>query len=522
MASGITDARSVKIDGDTLTLEQARTVAHEGAAVEIGPDVRPKIDAARAYVERIIAEGRAVYGITTGFGKFSDVTIAGSDVLELQRNLILSHCCGVGEPIDAEKTRALMLLRANVLAKGFSGARFLVLETLVEMLNRGLVPVIPSRGSVGASGDLAPLAHLAAVMIGEGEALWQGRRLPGREAMAAAGIVPLVLEAKEGLALINGTQFMTGIGLLALFKAETIAKCADVAAAMTLEALRGTDAAYLPLTHEVRPHQGQLATARNLMRLLEDSEILPGHRDPASDMKVQDAYSLRCVPQVHGAAKDALGFVRRMLEVEVNAATDNPLVFPEADRVISGGNFHGQPVSQAMDFLSIALTYTAGICERRIEYMLDPATSDHLPAFLTRWGGLHSGMMIAQVTAAALVSENKTLAHPACVDSIPTSANKEDYVSMGAYAARKADDVCQNALVVLAVELLCAAQALEFGKGLRPGRGVEAARRVIRARVPPLEADRPQTPDIETIARLVLEGDLLRAVEDAVGVLELG
>ncbi len=512
---------AVIIDGNSLTLEQARAVAHQGVEVGIAPEVAARIDAAREYVDRVIADGRVVYGITTGFGKFSDVTIDGRDVFELQRNLVLSHCCGVGEPLDAEKTRALMLLRANVLAKGYSGARYLVLETLVEMLNRGVLPVIPSRGSVGASGDLAPLAHLASVMIGEGEAVWQGRRLPGTEALAEAGIAPVVLHAKEGLALINGTQFMTGIGLLALFKAETIARCADVACAMTLEALRGTDAAYLPLTHEVRPHPGQLATARNLMRLLEGSEILPAHQDPSSDKKVQDAYSLRCAPQVHGAAKDALGFVRRVLEVEVNAATDNPLVFPAEDRVISGGNFHGQPISQAMDLLGIALTHTAGISERRVEYMLDPATSSHLPAFLTRHGGLHSGMMIAQVTAAALVSENKTLAHPASVDSIPTSANKEDYVSMGAYAARKADDVCQNALVVLAVELLCAAQALEFGQGLHPGKGVEAAYRTIRAHVPALDEDRPQTPDIEKIAQLMLEGELLGAVEDAVGRLEL-
>jgi histidine ammonia-lyase len=512
---------TIIIDGNTLSLEEARAVAHDGASGAPAPDARARMDEARAYVDRIIADGRVVYGITTGFGKFSDVTIAGDDVLELQRNLILSHCCGVGEPLDPEKTRALMLLRANVLAKGYSGARYAVLETLVEMLNRGVLPVIPSRGSVGASGDLAPLAHLASVMIGEGEAVHEGRRLPGREAMRAAGVEPIVLQAKEGLALINGTQFMTGIGLLALFKAETIAKCADVACAMTLEALRGTDAAYGPLTHDVRPHPGQLATARNLMRLLEGSEILPAHADPESDQKVQDAYSLRCAPQVHGAGKDALGFVRRVLEVEVNAATDNPLVFPADDRVISGGNFHGQPVSQAMDLLSVALTHTAGISERRVEYMLDPATSEHLPAFLTKRGGLHSGLMIAQVTAAALVSENKTLAHPASVDSIPTSANKEDYVSMGAYAARKADDVCLNALMVLAVELLCAAQALEFGPGLEPGRGVGAAYRVIREHVAPLEGDRPQTPDIETIARLILDGDILRAVEGAVGTLEL-
>ncbi len=511
----------ITIDGHTLALEDAHHVARDGVAVAVAPAVRPVIERARDYVENIITTGRVVYGITTGFGKFSDVTIAGEDVLQLQRNLILSHCCGVGEPIDQEKTRALMLLRANVLAKGHSGARYVVLETLVDMLNKGVHPIIPSRGSVGASGDLAPLAHLTAVMIGEGEAVYQGRRVPGAEALAAAGIEPIELQAKEGLALINGTQFMTGIGILTLFKAETLAKTADIAGAMTLEALRGTDAAYLAYTHDVRPHPGQLATAANLRRLLAHSEILASHADPAGDHKVQDAYSLRCMPQVHGAAKDALGYVRRVLEIEANSATDNPLVFPDADLVISGGNFHGQPVSQAMDFLSIALTYTAGISERRVEYMLDPATSEHLPAFLTKKGGLNSGLMIAQVTAAALVSENKTLAHPASVDSIPTSANKEDYVSMGAYAARKADDVAQNALMVLAVELLCAAQALEFGQGLKPGRGVEAAYDIIRSKVAPLEEDRMQTPDMEAIAALILDGSLVSAVEEAVGELEV-
>jgi histidine ammonia-lyase len=513
--------RVVELDGSSLTLEDVRAVAREEATVGVAPGVRERLDVARASVERLLAEDSVVYGVTTGFGKFADVRIGTAEVLELQRNLIRSHSSGVGEPLGLEQTRALMLLRANVLAKGYSGARALLLNTLVTMIDRGVHPVIPAKGSVGASGDLAPLAHLTAVLVGEGEAVVEGRRMPGREAMAVAGIPPVVLEAKEGLALINGTQFMTGLGTLALLEAEDLARVADIAGAMSLEALRGTNAAYLPLTHEVRPHAGQLATARNLLLLLEESEILPSHRDFSQDHRVQDAYSLRCMPPVHGAAKDALAYVRRVLEVEVNSATDNPLVFPEERLVISGGNFHGQPVAQALDLLAIAVTPLAGISERRVEYMLDPATSDRLPAFLTKRGGLHSGLMIAQVTAAALVSENKTLAHPASVDSIPTSANKEDYVSMGAFAARKAVEAVVNARLVLAVELLCAAQGLEFRGDLRPGAGVEAAYALIRESVPALEGDRPLTPDIEAVAALVESGALVCAVEDVCGPLEL-
>jgi histidine ammonia-lyase len=415
----------------------------------------------------------------------------------------------------------MMLLRANVLAKGYSGVRPLVLERLVDMLNGGVHPIIPEKGSVGASGDLAPLAHLTAVLIGEGEADCHGRRLSGAEAMTAAGLEPLVLEAKEGLALVNGTQLMAARGVLLLAEAELVLKAADIAAALSVEALRGTEAPYLPLTHAVRPHPGQGATARNMMKLLQGSEIIPSHRDIRTDHKVQDAYSLRCVPQVHGAAKDAAAYARTTLTTEINSATDNPLVFPDEDQVISGGNFHGQPLAQAMDFMSIALTYLAGISERRMEYMLDPATSDHLPAFLTLKGGLNSGLMIAQVTAAALVSENKVLAHPACVDSIPTSANKEDYVSMGAYAARKAREVVANAAWVVAVELLCGAQALEFHKGLKPGQGVEAAYRCIRGAVAPLEHDRALSPDMEAVAGLVIDGVLVGAVEEVTGRLEL-
>ncbi len=505
------------IDGDSLTLEDVARVARGQAKVALAPAAVPKVERARAYVERLLAERAVVYGVTTGFGKFSDVPVAREDALALQRNLVLSHCCGVGEPLGLAETQAMMLLRANVLAKGYSGARLVVLQTLLQTLNAGVIPVVPSKGSVGACGDLAPLAHLTAVLIGEGEAFYKGRRMPGGEALQAAGIAPVVLEAKEGLALINGTQMMTAVGALTLWEAENVSKAADIGAAQAVEALRGTNTPYLGISHRVRPHAGQAATARNLLRLLEHSEILASH---LACGKVQDAYSLRCVPQVHGAAKDALAFVRNVLEVEINAATDNPLVFPEEEMVISGGNFHGQPISQAMDILTIALAELANVSERRVECMMDPSTSDHLPPFLTRYPGLNSGLMMAQVTAAALVSENKTLAHPACVDSIPTSANKEDFVSMGAFAALKAREVSRNARAVVAIELLCGAQGLEFRELLRPGRGVAVAHDFIRQVVPALEHDRPQTPDIEAVSEMVRDGSLVSRVEEAVGPLE--
>lgn len=510
--------RTISIDGNSLDLGDVLEVSRGDADIRLAGSAIPRIEQARAYIERLLTEDAVVYGVTTGFGKFADVRVAGADALQLQRNLIFSHCCGVGEPLGPQETRAVMLLRANVLAKGFSGARLVILETLINMLNAGVLPVIPRKGSVGACGDLAPLAHLTSVLIGEGEAFFRGRRIPGGEALRAAGIEPVVLQCKEGLALINGTQMMTGVGVLSLLKAENTAKAADVACALSLEALRGTRTPYLDLTQAVRPHPGQRATARNLIRLLEGSEILASHEGCG---KVQDAYSLRCAPQVHGAAKDALAFVRRVLEVEVNAATDNPLVFVPEELVLSGGNFHGQPVSQAMDILAIAVAQMANISERRIECMMDPSTSDHLPAFLTKRGGLNSGLMIAQVTAAALVSENKILAHPACVDSIPTSANKEDFVSMGAYAALKAQEVVRNVERVVAIELLCGAQGLEFGHGEKPGRGTAAAWAFIRQSIPPLEDDRPQSPDIERLSCLIEDGSLIAHVEDLVGPLEL-
>jgi histidine ammonia-lyase len=508
---------SVLVDGNSLTLADVLAVARGIAGVGLSPAVMPRIERARAYIDRILQEDVPVYGVTTGFGKFAEVRVSGDDARALQRNLVFSHCCGVGVPLGPEETRAMMLLRANVLAKGYSGIRPIVLETLLAALNAGVLPVIPSKGSVGACGDLAPLAHLTAVLIGAGEAVYQGRRMPGGAALQEAGIAPVVLEAKEGLALINGTQMMTGVGALSLLEAENISKAADVASAQAVEALRGTLTPYLSLTHLLRPHPGQMATARNLLRLLEDSEILASH---ATCSKVQDAYSLRCAPQVHGAAKDALSFVRGVLEVEINAATDNPLVFVDEAKVVSGGNFHGQPIAQAMDILAIAVSQLANISERRVECMMDPSTSDHLPAFLTKSGGLNSGLMMAQVTAAALVSENKTLAHPACVDSIPTSANKEDFVSMGAFAAVKAREVVGNVLRVVAIELLCGAQGLEFRAGLRPGRGVAAAHDFIRKAIPPLEDDRPQSPDIEALSEMVRDGSLVRRVEEIVGPLE--
>jgi histidine ammonia-lyase len=510
--------RSVTIDGNSLTLDDVLAVARGLARVEPGPSVMPRIERAREYIDRLLEDDIPVYGVTTGFGKFAEVRVLGDDARALQKNLVRSHCCGVGAPLGAEETRAMMLLRANVLAKGYSGVRQIVLDTLLAALNADVLPVIPSKGSVGACGDLAPLAHLTAVLMGEGEAVYKGRRMTGGAALEEAGIAPVVLEAKEGLAMINGTQMMTAIGALSLLEAENVSKAADVASAQAVEALRGTQTPYLSLTHRLRPHPGQMATARNLLRLLEDSEILTSH---ATCSKVQDAYSLRCVPQVHGAVKDTLSFVRRVLEVEINAATDNPLVFVEEGKVISGGNFHGQPVSQAMDFLAIALTQLANISERRVECMMDPSCSDHLPAFLTKSGGLNSGLMMAQVTAAALVSENKTLAHPACVDSIPTSANKEDFVSMGAFAAVKAREVLGNVLRVVAIELLCGAQGLEFRAGLSPGRGVAAAHDFIRESIPPLEDDRAQSPDIEAVSEMIRDGSLVRKVEEGVGPLEL-
>jgi histidine ammonia-lyase len=435
------------------------------------------------------------------------VAISREHLGELQLNLIRRHACGVGAPLSREETRAVTLLRANVLAKGYSGVRPEVVFLLTELLNRGVHPVIPEQGSVGASGDLAPLSHLALVLVGEGEAEVGGEVVAGAEGLRRVGLAPLVLRAKEGLALNNGTQVMTGIGALVLLRAERAARTADLTGAMSLEGLRGTPDAFHEALQRVRPHPGQLASAAHLRDLLAASEIRESHRH--NDPRVQDAYALRCMPQVHGATRGALGYVRSVLEVEINSATDNPLIFPDEDGglVLSGGNFHGQPIAQVMDLLAMALADLASISERRIERLVNPDLSD-LPAFLTHEPGLNSGMMIAQITAAALVSECKGLSMPASVDSIPTGANKEDHVSMGTTAARKARRVVENLETVLGIEAMCAAQALEFLKPLRPGRGVERGYRLVRERIAPLERDRVLAADIAAAAALVRSGAL--------------
>jgi histidine ammonia-lyase len=501
-------AERVEIDGESLSLEDVERVALDPSTrVGIPATAIERIRRSRAVVEAAVESGRVVYGVTTGFGRLSDIAVPHDQLERLQLNLIRSHACGVGAPLPREEVRAITLLRANVLARGFSGVRPEVVRLLVELLDRGVHPVIPEQGSVGASGDLAPLSHLALVLVGEGEAEVGGEVLPGGEALRRVGLEPLVLRAKEGLALNNGTQVMTGIGTLALLAAERLVEAAEVAGAMSLEGLRGTPDAFHPALQRARPHPGQAASAERLRALLAGSEIRESHRH--DDPRVQDAYALRCMPQVHGAARNAFGYIRSVLETEANSATDNPLIFPdeEGGLVVSGGNFHGQPVAQVLDLLAIALTDLASMSERRTERLVNPDLSD-LPAFLTRDPGVNSGMMLAQITAAALVSESKVLCHPASVDSIPTGASKEDHVSMGTSAARKARQVLRNSEAVVGIELMCAAQALEFLRPLRPGVGVDRAYRLVRERIAPLEEDRVLAPDIAVATELVRSGAL--------------
>jgi len=466
-------------------------------------------------VSQLVQQRRPVYGITTGFGKFSDVTISPEETAALQRNLLMSHACAVGDPLPQEVVRAMLLLRAQALSHGHSGIRVETLELLVKFLNLGVVPVVPEQGSLGASGDLAPLAHMSLPLIGLGEAYVNGERLPGAEALARVGLEPVTLTAKEGLALINGTQAMTALGCLGVYDAQTLLKTADIAAALTAEALGAIPAAWDPRIQKLRLHPGQQATGRNLRRLVEGSRLVtrPGQ------VRTQDPYTLRCLPQVHGASRTAVAHVAEVLGWEMNAVTDNPLLFPEEGEVISGGNFHGQPVALALDYLAIAVAELADIAERRIERLVNPQLSG-LPAFLTSNGGLHSGLMITQYTAASLVSENKVLAHPASVDSIPSSANQEDHVSMGTTAARKARKVMANVRRVLAIELLCAAQALEFRGPERLAPATRAAYEAVRQRVAPLDGDRVMTPDIESLAEMVHSGELVSAVEKVIGELE--
>lgn len=504
------------IDGTSLDFASLQKVVSNQCQVELDPEALQRVLQAREFVATLVREERVAYGITTGFGKFSEVLISPEETAQLQYNLIRSHACGVGEPFDIETVRAIMLLRANTLARGHSGIAPPTLQLLLDMLNQGVHPLIPQQGSVGASGDLCPLAHLVLVMIGEGEALVNDRRLPGAEALRLCGLIPVRLGPKEGLALINGTQMMNAVGALTLMKVKILAKTADIAAALSLEALRGTDAGYDVRVQQLRPHPGQQAVASNLKRLIEGSQIRRSHLNCG---KVQDAYSLRCVPQVHGAGRDALAYVDNVLQIEMNSVTDNPLLFPEDGAVISGGNFHGQPLALALDFLAIAGAEWASISERRIERLENGALSG-LPPFLTGRGGLNSGMMIAQYTAAALVSENKVLAHPAAVDSIPTSANQEDHVSMGSIAARKAAKIATNLAHVLAIEIMAAAQGIDFLKPLQPGRGTAAAYNAIREFVPRLDQDRVLYPDIESLTELIVSGRLLARVEAEIGELE--
>jgi histidine ammonia-lyase len=495
-----------------LDLPTLVALSQPDSTIALGEAAVRQVDRARSVVAAAVAQGATMYGINTGFGRLAGVRIADDQLAQLQRNLLLSHATGVGEPLPPETSRLAFALRVHNLALGFSGVRRELLDQAIALFNRGLVPVIPSQGSVGASGDLAPLAHMALPLLGLGEVHAGGTVIAGAEALRRCGRPPLELREKEGLALINGTQIMTAIGLLALHRALLLAKTADVACAMTVEALRGSEKPFQARVHAIRAHPGQVATAQNLRALLAGSEVMPSH---AHCSKVQDAYSLRCAPQVHGAAKDGIRYAFVVLGTEANSVTDNPLVFADGE-VISGGNFHGQPVSQAMDFLAIAVSTLANISERRIEQMVNPDISG-LPPFLARHPGLESGFMIPQVVAASLASENKSLAHPASVDTIPTSANREDHVSMGVTAARHAERVVRNTAKVLGIELLCAAQGLDLGEPLRPGAGVDAAYRAVRARVQGLEGDRYLAPDLAAAELLILDGSLVAAVEKQVG-----
>jgi len=496
---------SVVLTGNDLTFSQLYAVALQREAVSLSPDAMARMKASRAVVDKLLAEGQTAYGINTGFGKLASVRISPEQVRQLQVNLVRSHSCGVGAPLSEPETRAMILLRANALAKGLSGVRPVVVETLCAMLNNGVHPVIPSQGSVGASGDLAPLAHLAEVVIGEGEAIYKNQKLPGGEALKRACIAPVALEAKEGLSLLNGTQGMLALLSLALREADIFADTADVAASLSLDALRGSPGAFDARIMHARAYSGAATTARSLAHLNEGSQIRESHRSPDADKRVQDAYSLRCTPQVHGAVRDSLLQAREVALVELNSATDNPLVFVKengAGDIISGGNFHGQPLAMAADQVAIALATLSGISERRLEQMTNPLTS-MLPAFLTPDPGLNSGFMIAQVTAAALTSENRALATPHSVDSISTSGNQEDYVSMGMSGARRLERMLHNLRHILAIELLCACQGIDLLAPLQTGALAQKAYAAVRATSPKLTADRSLAPDINAIASQV-------------------
>jgi histidine ammonia-lyase len=495
----------MELNGEQISLVQLETVAVGGEAVHISALALPRILAARKVIEEIIARDVVVYGVNTGFGKLSDVRIPQGELHRLQLNLVRSHACGIGNPLSEAEVRAMILLRANVLTLGFSGVRLKIIELLCEMLNRRVCPVVPEKGSVGASGDLAPLAHLALSLIGEGEAFFGAQRMPSADALQLAELMPLPLEAKEGLALLNGTQAMHAVGGLALLRAQHLAHVADVAGAMSLEALKGTPAAFDLRLQAARPHPGQKAVAKHLLSLLEGSEIRQSHL--AGDPRVQDAYSLRCMPQVHGAVRGALAHCEDVLLIESASATDNPLVFPENGDVISGGNFHGAPLALAFDYAAIALADLMSMSERRTDRLVSPDKNEGLPAFLARQPGLESGFMIAQVAAASLVNEARVLAHPASPDNITTSGGKEDHVSMGMTSALKLRSIVDLAENLLAIELLTAAEALEHRRPLKAGVGVERAHAAIRKIAQPLVQDRPLSNDIARVAEAIRQNE---------------
>jgi histidine ammonia-lyase len=505
--------KAIPLGFDGMTLDQLVAIARDGAHAKLSEGSQERIRLTRQMVDNWVEDEKTIYGITTGFGALSDVVISKKDTRKLQENILMSHAAGVGDPLDKQYVRATMALRIKDLARGHSGIRLETVEHLVALLNWGVCPVIPEKGSVGASGDLAPLAHLALVLVGLGEAFFKGQRMSGRQVLSKCGLKPIQLEAGEGLALVNGTQVMTAIGGLAVFDAINLSKMTDIAAAMSLEVLMGSRTEFNRRIHQVRPHPGQADAAANMERLVQNSEIITSHKDCG---RVQDAYTLRCSPQVHGATKDAIRYCRKVIETEMNSSTNNPLIYAEDQEFLLGGNFHGQPVALALDFLGMAVAELANISERRIERLVNPMLSG-LPAFLVGDGGLNSGFMIAQYTAAALVSENKVLCHPASVDSIPTSANKEDHVSMGTISARQCRDVIANTEEVIAIELLCGAQALDLLTNIKPGEGTLAAYQVIRKAIPHLESDRILASDIATMKEIIRSGKIIQAVEKKIG-----
>jgi histidine ammonia-lyase len=507
------DKQTIILDGEHFQLEELVDIARNGKGIAISTSSESRIKKARILVDRWVNNGERIYGITTGFGALSDVTISLADTRRLQKKILFSHAAGMGNKMADDVVRAMIALRVNDFCRGNSGLRLPTIEMLADLLNCGIVPLVPEKGSVGASGDLVPMAHLSLVLIGEGEAFVDGIRMAGAQALASRSMKPMELAAGEGLALINGTQFMIALGCLALHDALNLCKHADIAASMSLETLMGTRAAFDPRIHQARPHQGQILAARNMLKITQNSEIISSHEDCS---RVQDAYSLRCSPQVHGASWDAFAYVDKVIRVEMNSSTENPLIFPDSEEFLSGGNFHGQPLALACDFLGIAIAELANISERRIERLVNPYLSG-LPAFLVEDGGLNSGYMIAQYAAAALVSENKVLAHPASVDSIPTSANKEDHVSMGAFAARKCRDIVQNTEEVIAIELLCGAQAIDLFTNIKAGDGTLAAYETIRQHVDYMKEDRLLSKDIATVKALLEKGAIVKAVETAVG-----